>query len=250
MNNNAKVQKLSQSAKDKICALTSLSAKGDQGAAAELHSTAALATEWLTWQCRKNPALFTGIAQERFSWPIMYNPHRDALKEKAAFIRALKLGTDTHINLSSGKTFSWEVPANVVALNLHRLARALQRAPINQWALRDYMVLGSVGRLTSDLSVSDRKQLKALEEWGQRGAGSLLPPLSKNTAAQWRRATTELFRMVYGENFDEHPDLQELKRSVLLRARDGSGKHGGRGVVRAAMLKAVKQAWPGLAALD
>jgi hypothetical protein len=34
MNNNAKVQKFSQSAKDKICVLAWLSAKGDQGAAA------------------------------------------------------------------------------------------------------------------------------------------------------------------------------------------------------------------------
>jgi len=249
-----KVQKLSRSAKDKIAALALLASKDMEGAAIGLHSTAARATELLTLLCREKPALFTGIAQENFSWPLMYDPHPEGMRENAAFVESLKLGTQTQVNLSSGKTFSWRVPANVVAIHLHRAVRSLRRAPMSSWTGRDWISLAvsDVG-CSSSIPNSDEifeRQLKALEEWGQRGAGSLLPPLSKNTATQWARATAELFRIAYGDNFEEHPKLQELKRSVLLRAKDGEGHPGGHGVVRAAMLKAIKQAWTCIAAVD
>ena len=90
--------------------------------------------------------------------------------------------------------------------------------------------------------------MKALEAWGQRGPGKKLPPLSKVTAAQWAIATKELFKIAYPGNFEEHPNLQELRASVLGRSRDSYGK-AGRGVVRKAMLQAVKQAWHSIAAV-
>ena len=82
------------------------------------------------------------------------------------------------------------------------------------------------------------------------GARKLLPPLSKETAAQWAKETVELFRLVYGDDFEAHPNLQELKKSVLGRAKDVYGKAGGPGIVRKVMLQAVKQAWRSIAALD
>src|SRR5215211_4336939 len=77
------------------------------------------------------------------------------------------------------------------------------------------------------------KQLRALENWGQEGPGKQLPPLSKETAAQWATATGPFFRIVYGDNFEEHPNLKKLKRSVSLGARDAFGKDNGPGVIRA-----------------
>jgi hypothetical protein len=132
VNKDIKTQKLlSRSAKDKIAALVSLTDKGMEGAATELHSTAAFAVEMLTWLCQKNPSLFTQIAQEKFCWPVMYAPHPERVRENILFLQKMKLGGKTQINLSSGKTFSWLVPANVVALRLHRLAQSLRRAPID-----------------------------------------------------------------------------------------------------------------------
>jgi hypothetical protein len=86
------------------------------------------------------------------------------------------------------------------------------------------------------------KQLKALEAWGQRGSGRDLPPLNKETAPQWATATKELFKIAYPGHFEKHPYLQELRASVLLRAR------GQAGLVRKLMLQAVKQAWRSIAA--
>jgi hypothetical protein len=184
----------------------------------------------------------------------MYGPHPENVRENAAFVKSLKLGTQTQVNLCSGKTFSWRVPANIVAFHLHRLAQSLRRAPMRSWTSRDLSPMAEcrVGWISPSVHIYNekyKKQLKDLEEWGQRGAGSLLPPLSKNTAPHWARATTELFRIAYGENFDEHPYLQKLKRSVRPRARDSSGNLR-RGEVRAMMRKAVKQAWHSVAALD
>jgi len=244
-----------RTAKDKIAKLVELTNTGCHDAAIELHSTAAFAVELLTWCCKKNPELFIPIARKKFSWPVLYSPHPEMVRENAAFMRGMMLGKNTQINLSSGKTFSWQVPANVVVFNLYRLAKNLRRAPMSSWTSRDHFPLAwcGVGRTSSGGHCYDEKyrgQLKSLERWGQRGAGKQLPELSKETAGQWASATVELFRIAFGEDFENHPNLQELKRSVLLRARDAYGRQGGRGVVRKMMLQAVRQAWRSIAALD
>jgi hypothetical protein len=176
------------------------------------------------------------------------------MRETGSFLQEMELGMNTQINFSSGKTFSWRVPANVVALNLHTLAQNLQRARMRRWNLRHLASIAKcgIGRISANvIHVYDAKyeeQLKRLEEWGQRGAGKHLPPLSKETAALWARDTKELFLIAYPGNFEDHPNLQELRASVLGRARDAYGK-AGRGVVRKAMLQAVKQAWHSIAAV-
>jgi hypothetical protein len=248
--------KLSQSAKDKINKLVILINKGAEGAAAELHSTVAFATQNLEWICQRKPELFTGIARNKFSWPMMCSLHPEDIRENAEFLKKLTLGADTQINVS-GRTFSWRVPANIVALNLHELAQSLRRAPMRSWTLRDLRPIGRCGVGISSHGIRGmihrydekyKKQLRALEAWGQRGVGKQLPPLSKQTAGEWARATKELFKIAYPGKFEEHPYLHELRVSVLGRAKGTSGKPGRRGDVRKAMRQAVKQAWHSIAA--
>jgi hypothetical protein len=245
--------KLSQSAKDKIEKLASGTKKGDNDAAAELFSTTAFAVEILTWMCKEQPEVFKEIARERFSWPVMYNPHPEKLRMTTALLRELELGRNTQINFSSGKTFSWEVPANVIAFNLYQLAESLRRVPKRLW---DHRVISSIARCgigshgdVHRIDATYWKQMKALDKWGQRGTGKQLPPLSKKSAAQWAIATRELFGIAYPGNFEEHPNLQQLRESVLGRAENAYGKVR-RGGIRKAMLQALKQAWHSIAALD
>jgi hypothetical protein len=254
-----KLRRLSRQTKDKIVKLAQIADKGAHDAAVELHSTAGFAVATLWWLCKRRPELFKGISREKFSWPVMYNPHPEVMRKTAEFLQEMELGKNTQINFSSGKTFSWRVPANVVALNLHKLAQSLRRAPMRSWSLRDLHPIGRCGigiysldhgRIGHKYDARYEKQLKALEAWGQTGAGKQLPPLSKETAAQWATAAKELFQIAYPGNFEEHPYLQELRASVLDRAKDYIGKPGGRGIVRKAMLQALKQAWHSIAALD
>ena len=121
-------RKLSRRTKDNIVKLGSLATNGAPDAATELHSTAALAVEVLRLLCKRRPQLFKAIAREKFSWPVLCSLHPEEIHKTASFLQEMELGANTQINLSSGKTFSWRVPANVVALNLHTLARNLQRA--------------------------------------------------------------------------------------------------------------------------
>ena len=209
-------RKLSQSAKDKIAKLVALTNKGAPDGPAELHSTVAFATQMLEWLCQRKPELFTGIARNKFSWPLMCSLRPEHIRENAEFLNKLKLGADTQINVS-GRTFSWKVPANIVALNLHGLAQSLQRAPMKSWTWRDLAALGRCGVGCSSRGIHSydnkyEKQLRALEAWGRRGADKDLPPLNRETATQWAKATAELFQICYEKNFDEHPYLQELGR--------------------------------------
>ena len=92
--------------------------------------------------------------------------------------------------------------------------------------------------------------VRKFEDWGQRGRGRELPALSKESAAQWAKVTPQLVEMAYGKEFNEHPDLEKLKKSVSNSAKDFLGNQGGRGIVRREMLKAVKRAWGSIAAVD
>ena len=52
-----------------------------------------------------------------------------------------------------------------------------------------------------------------------------------------------------GQKFEEHPNLQELRKAVLPRSKDAYGKRGGAGTVRKLILQALKQAWQSIAAV-
>jgi len=249
-----KARKLFRLAQDTIKTLESLIAEDADGAAIALYWTATFATDVLTWLCKEKTAAFSAIAQEKFLWPVMYGPHPEEKRKADELVNRLGLGAKTNINLSSGKTFSWQVPANIIAFHLHQLAQQLRRAPMCSWTARDCFPLADceVGWSSANVYSDDekyRKQLNALETWGQRGAGKHLPALSKETAAQWVEATKELFLIVYGENFEEHPNLQGLRASVRETAKDAYDKKGGRAAVRKRMRQAVKQAWHSIAAV-
>src|SRR5262249_11464054 len=148
-----KTRKLSRRTKDNIIKLGALATDGAQDAATELHSTAALAVEILTLLCGKRPQPFKEIAREKFIWPVLYSPRSEEMRKIASFIKGMELGANTQINFWSGKTFSSRVPANVVALNLHKLAGNLQRAPMHRWNLGDLSSIArcGIGRIANGI---------------------------------------------------------------------------------------------------
>jgi hypothetical protein len=117
-------RRLSWRTNENIMKLAGLVNKGAQDAAAELYSTAAHSVGLLTWLSERRPQDFKRIAREKFSWPVMYNPHPERMRETAEFLQDIELGRNKRINLSSGKTFSWR---SRLELGL-RLSTGLQRA--------------------------------------------------------------------------------------------------------------------------
>ena len=164
-------RRLSWRTNENIMKLASLAKEGAQDAAAELYSTAALSVGLLTWLCKRRPQDFKRIAREKFSWPVMYDPHPESMRETAEFLRDMELGRNTQINFSSGRTFSLQVPANVVALNLHELAQGLKRAPMRSWLRRDLRLISKCGNgkkhsngvVAAAVDANYWKQMKALE---------------------------------------------------------------------------------------
>jgi hypothetical protein len=250
---NTKPEKLGKVARDNAFELETLAAQEVENAAVELYKTARFATYCLTVLSYQNPDVVTAIAQQKFSWPVLYSSQSD-LKERAdELIERLQLGAKTDLNLW-GKRFIWEDPANQVALYLLQLSRAFQRAQMSKWDEQESLLFFVLGRFEGNAIAYTRErdegQLRALERWGQIGAGRQLPPLSKSTAKAWAKATPQLFRLVFGETFDEHPLLEGLKRQVLGRATPKHAKPGRPGDIRKAMLQAVRQAWRSIAAWD
>ncbi len=99
---STRVEKLAKVAKDNAWALAVLAAKGNEDAAVELYRTAASTTQPLTDLCGLKPELFNTIAEKRFSWPLMYNPHRESMEEDAKFIKKIKARQTI---ATSGKNF-------------------------------------------------------------------------------------------------------------------------------------------------
>jgi len=251
-----KAKKLSAVVKDNLFALADLVARGDSAAAAELYSSAALATHWLNFLVDQAPDTVTPIAEKKLSWPVMYGLHHELRQEVYDFVKDLKVGAKSGINVSGvGKSFSWEKPANEIAFQLYRLAElvrhtsvtSIKRSDVGKVDLSPLAAL-RVGWPSPKVHRYDDKyaeQLRALEFWGQNGGGSRLPPLSRSTASQWAEQTSKLFRILFGREFDAHHRLEGLKKSVLesVKGREPS-------IVRSRMLKAVKQAWRSIAPLE
>ena len=253
MKRTRKVEEISQSILINLFELASLAGDGVDGAAAQLHQAAVAATTWLTSLCASRPGSFVPLARVEFDWPVLHEPSRDGERRTLASLTRLELGKETGINIRSGKSFSRKAPANEVVCHLYELAKVLRRAPVRGGTIYHKVALAmcvgwpSFPPRALDENVKDREN--ALEAWGRTGVGSKLPALSKGTAAKWADATGELVKLVYGENFEDHEKLRRLKQSVLMRARGASKKTAGRGVVRAEMIKALKQAWKSIAAV-
>ena len=255
-----KAQKLSYEAYEALLTLADLAKKGSVEAASEFHRAVAAAVQLLRFLCRSRPELFAPIASKKLSWPVMYSLHPEEATRTKDFLRELQLARETSINISSGKTFSWQTPANVIAINLLQLARDVREPGIDLLNEPPISIAQcGVGRRAregnpkaSSHAFDDQymNQLRELENWGRQGAGHTLPALSKATASQWSKAGDELFQIAYGrETFETHPKLRVLRKSVIGRAKDAYGKIT-RGVIRKAMRQAVKQAWHSISAVD
>jgi hypothetical protein len=186
---SAKVKRLSKVAEDNLSTLAGLAAQGNFAAAAELYSLAALATHWLNFLVGRSPGTITPIAEQKMAWPVMYSMHHEIRKEVHNFVKQLKVGVKSGINISGvGKSFSWEKPANEIAFQLYRLTRLVQQSSITSIEKSDIGTVDlsplsrlRVGSPHPNIHVYDDKyeeQLRALEFWGKSGAGSRLPALS------------------------------------------------------------------------
>lgn len=243
-----RARKLGNAAKTAFSTLATLAARGREDAAVELYKVATSATTALTRLCQNKPELFTAIAEKKMTWPVMWGAHRDTVEENKKLIDELKLASGTGIDFSwKGKRFIWNHPANQIAIYVHEIAQVLQRAPVGKWDVADDVLVGSIGWSSSPSLTGDYRRLSDLEEWGQRGAGRMLPTLSEGTAEKWAKATPELFRLLFGKNFESHPKLQQLREHVKFRTTYGEGKTGGAGILGQEMLRAVKQAWRSIA---
>src|SRR6267378_1576680 len=241
--NLTEAQKVSKPAFGTVIKLTDLTNQGEQDAAAELFRLAAFVAEIPKQQCEANPEMFAPIAANQVAWPAMHSLHRGLVQKNDALLKNLKLASNTDINISEkGKAFSFDTPATRVALDHYRLARILRRAPIDEWSVDEWITVYTI----CDSSTPNR--LRTWEAWGQSGSGKSLPPLSKNTSLQWKKAFPTFFRLVHGEDFDECAKLENLRDSVSQSSKDGSNNVGGRGTVRKRMLQAVTQAIDSIAA--
>jgi hypothetical protein len=223
-------------------------ANGDKLAALELYKIVSRGTACLNFLALRRPHLFSPIAKSKMSWPLFWGPHPEQINTNKEIASWLKLGSGFGINFSQpGKIFSLHVPANEVAIHLLRLAQSLRSPPIDDWNKYDWMLLGPIGDL-EDGVLRNAQQVDELQAWGRR-AQKILPQLSRATVREWKSPMRELFRIVYGEKFDQHSDLQDLKKSVIGHAKDVFGKQGP-GVIRKAMLSKVLQALKSIAPLD
>src|SRR5205085_2657851 len=123
------------------------------------------ATFELTSYCKTNPEMFESAARQSFSWPMLHSLHPFWVKGNEAILTTLNLGADTDINISAKcrRRFSFEPPANRIAIELYLVARSLRSAPMDDWEVKDWVALA----WTSHLSKDDQNYLRPLETWGR-----------------------------------------------------------------------------------
>ena len=242
---------LAAAAKDKLARLAGRAREGDPLAARQLYSCATLATHWLNLAAEQNRRLFKPIAREKMVWPVGYSRHHEDRTAADALMKELEVGANSGVNLSgNGKPFSWGTPAVEIAYHLVRLVRLVQSHSITNVGLNSAVDLSPlaalrVGCKSPRCHVYDdkyAKQLRELEDWGQKGPGSKLPPLTRDTADQWARAIGEPFRIIFGRNYERHFRLADLRASIKKWIC-------GVGILRSRMLNEVKQAIKSIAPL-
>jgi len=252
-NDLTEAQKLKKATLANIGKLAQLVDKGDYAAPEQLLRVAYEATRQVAISCKLKPHLFEPLARNELSWPVEHSLHDDWMKANNVLLGKLNLAADTGINITgNGRRFSFETPANKIAIELHFLARALSHKAMDWesvewikywWTAVPWAAAPSAGNPFKD----DPHYFRALEKWGQKGPGRSLPPLSKNTAEQWKKAVPDLFRLVYGSDFDTHAHLKRLRESLLLN-ENHPGRVEGAAEIRKRMLQAVLQAFGTIAA--
>jgi hypothetical protein len=163
--NQTETQKVAKPGVDTVFALSALTDKGDQDAAAELFTLAAFATETLVKWCEAKPGMFTPIARDQISWPAMHSLNKGLVRKNDALLKALNLGGNTDINISEqGKGFSFDTPATRVAFDHYKLARILRRAPTDGWSADEprqilfflWSVLASIAQARRSVGEADK----------------------------------------------------------------------------------------------
>jgi hypothetical protein len=229
-----------------LSCLAETACNGDVDAAFHLYRVTGLGAEFLRIGWYMNADVFRMVSEGVECWPLMFNSHRDVVERSKAFVKTIGLGSQTGNSLTSTRAPSKKSnPAIAVVDALYKMAQVLIKVPRSAWGTREWLVFMPLGRFDDP----DQINWAALDAWGQTGAGTRLPKLSKSTAHLWAKATVELFDLVYGEKFDEHPDLSDL-RHHHRNAKDSAGVKNSVSAVQRAMRQAIKQAWRGYAAGD
>src|ERR1700732_1470226 len=86
-------QKVSKPGFETVFALNDLTDKGDRDAAVELFQLAAFATETLTKLCEAKLEMFSPIAADQITWPVMHSLHKGLVQD--ALLKNLKLASNT-----------------------------------------------------------------------------------------------------------------------------------------------------------
>ena len=233
------VKEATKEARRNLLKLTKYGHRGDFDAALALYRLTSLGIGSLEVLTLFHDVVYK-VAKDQKAWPVLFSPHRDSIEANKKFVGWIGLGVETGSNFAApGAASVRRNPAIAVVEKLHAMATALIGAPMKNWTSRQWLPFpfGPAPKSRHDVA-----RWNAMERWGQRGAGSRLPKLSKSTAHQWAAATAELFDLVFGDDFDKDFVLQQL-RDHHKNARDSEDRKNIRSAIRAAMRKAIKQAW-------
>ena len=190
-------------------------------AAFELYRLACLAGSLLECLCNPQPpAVLQAIAQMKFSWPIMYAPHKKGRARAEHLTKKLTLGEGTGINVAGH--FPRELVATRLVLLLVRMANAAkgQMPPDFDLWQRDFHQ--NAGTRDPESLHIDIEQHAAIRNWAIEGSGADLPPFSASSVLQWRHACKDLLKILFGADYEKHTYLAELREDVLRSATKAS----------------------------
>lgn len=198
-------------------------AEEDDDAAARYADFMTAAVDDFLSVCNASPSRFRALARSRECWPMMHNAHAEDRKAADRDLASLDLGAQSELNFH-GKTFSKKTPANQIVLKLYRIISGM----------RGDDGLSRQVRLTLERFAAFDDWIAAYLKWEQETPTSL-PPLERDTAAEWHRKTWPLFLFLFGEEFDLHPRFNTwAKGKERCHRRD-------------AIKRAIKQAWHSIA---
>jgi len=193
-------------------------------AAFELYRLACLTTSLLECLCNPQPpAVLQAIAQTKFSWPIMYAPHKKGRARAEQLTKKLTLGEGTGINVAGH--FSRELVAMRLVLLLVRMANAAKgQMPPDFDLWQRYLIdfHQNAGTRDPESLHIDIEQHAAIQKWAIEGSGAGLPPLSASSVLQWRHAYKDLFKILFGADYEKHTYLSELREDILRSATKAS----------------------------
>ena len=183
--------------------------------------------------CEERPELFRPFARERENWPTLFHLHPELAKRTAQRMETLQLAKNCGLNYT-GKTWSFETPANQVVLELYEFIGSCRSGEHTAVSVK-----------VDGVWLPDPSEAQ-IREWMKR-VGYLLPPLSRHTYIEWSNKTQELIRIRFGNEFQDHPSISKIAGGAISET-DKYGRTA-RGRRRSAILRALRDAWEGMSAL-